>query len=293
MKTSRCNAPNLGFVPAKESGFIPLFNYVNKRSPRELACAIILYDGEALYSSRKNLALSRLRLRRLSLPPGKNGSAFELMTNPARFNLVRLLFPWQTRVAAILAALIWAVASLPTPGFAQEGLPAPKRSQPRSGPRKNRSPAVADPVVIDPQGFTQLLAKYRGKPLLVNFWATWCEPCRDEYPMLNELAQQYASQGLQIVGITLDDEGEMIMVRRFLKRYTPIFPNFRKVPGKEEEFINAVNKNWKGSIPATFFYARDGRQIGQIIGGGNRETLEAAIRSLLASGGKDSALSQP
>ena len=50
--------------------------------------------------------------------------------------------------------------------------------------------APRDPQLIDAQGFQKLLQRYHGKPLLINFWATWCEPCRDEYPMLNELAKQ-------------------------------------------------------------------------------------------------------
>src|SRR5260370_7950469 len=51
--------------------------------------------------------------------------------------------------------------------------------------------APRDPQIIDVQGYQKLVRQYRGKPLLINFWATWCEPCRDEYPMLNELAKEY------------------------------------------------------------------------------------------------------
>lgn len=141
-----------------------------------------------------------------------------------------------------------------------------------------------DPPVIDAPGYQKLIAEYRGKPLLVNFWATWCEPCRDEYPLLNELAKQYAPKGLKVVGISLDDDGEMILVRRFVAKYQPVFPNYRKRPGKQEEFVAVVNPRWNGAIPASFLYARDGRQIGQLSGGATREQFEAAIRSLLASG---------
>src|ERR1700720_2717839 len=57
-----------------------------------------------------------------------------------------------------------------------------------------------DPQVIDAQGYQKLVEQYRGKAVLITFWATWCEPCRDEFPMLNELAKQYAPKGLHIVG---------------------------------------------------------------------------------------------
>lgn len=144
-----------------------------------------------------------------------------------------------------------------------------------------RVPLIRDPKIIDQDGYKKLLVRYRGKALLINFWATWCEPCRDEYPVLNELAKRYAPQGLHVVGISLDDDGEMILVRRFLAKHQPVFPNYRKRPGKEEEFINAVNPRWSGAIPASFFYAADGRQIGNFVGEASRETYEAAIRTLL------------
>lgn len=205
-------------------------------------------------------------------------------------NLSRAVIPVAARLGLFLGLSIGAGTNLSA--FAQDA-PAPaKRPVQRrkaGGTIGRKTPVVSDPVVIDQQGFQNILAKYSGKPLLVNFWATWCEPCRDEYPMLNELAKKYAPDGLQVIGVSLDNEGEMILVRRFLARYKPVFPNFRKQAGKEEQFIDVVNKKWSGSIPASFFYARDGRQIGQIIGEGKREVYEAAIRSVLDAGGKNSA----
>jgi thiol-disulfide isomerase/thioredoxin len=146
------------------------------------------------------------------------------------------------------------------------------------------APAPPDLKIIDTQGYQQLLEQYRGKPLLVTFWATWCEPCRDEYPMLNQLAKEYAAKGLNVVGVNLDDDGDKILMRRFMARYKPIFLNFRKKKGGESEFVQAVLPGWNGAIPASFFYARDGRQIGHLVGENNRDTYEAAIRMMLSSG---------
>ena len=145
-----------------------------------------------------------------------------------------------------------------------------------------QTPAVKDPPLIDSQDFQKLLNQYKGKPLLVTFWATWCEPCRDEYPMLNELAKQYSPQGLKVVGVSLDQDGDMILVRRFLARNKPIFPNYRKKKGEEDAFVQAVLPGWNGSIPASFFYAKDGKQIGHLVGAGDHDTYEAAIKTLLA-----------
>src|SRR6202030_131497 len=155
-----------------------------------------------------------------------------------------------------------------------------------------QTPAPKDPELIDTQGYQKLLQQYRGKPLLVTFWATWCEPCRDEYPMLNELAKEYASQGLHVVGVNLDDDGDLILMRRFIARYKPVFPNFRKKKGGEADFTQAVLPGWNGAIPASVFYAKDGRQIGHLVGENNRDTYEAAIRTVLSSGDGGTATSR-
>ena len=102
--------------------------------------------------------------------------------------------------------------------------------------------------------------------------------------MLNELAKEYAPQGLKVVGVNLDDDGDIILTRRFIARYKPVFPNFRKSAGGENAFVSAVLPGWNGAIPASFFYARDGRQIGKLLGESNRDTYEAAIRTVLSSG---------
>ena len=139
----------------------------------------------------------------------------------------------------------------------------------------------ADPQLIDAQGLQRVLQQYRGKPVLLNFWATWCEPCRDEYPMLNELAKQYGPQGLQIVGVSMDDDGDLILTRRFLARYKPVFPNYRKKPGDEAAFRQAVLPGWTGSMPVSIFYSKDGSQAGNFKGEKPREQYEAEIKALL------------
>jgi thiol-disulfide isomerase/thioredoxin len=153
--------------------------------------------------------------------------------------------------------------------------------------------APKDPERIDTQGYQKLLEKYRGKPLLVTFWATWCEPCRDEYPMLNELAKEYAPKGLNVVGVDLDEDGDLILMRRFIARYKPVFANYRKKKGEESAFVRAVLPEWSGAIPASFFYAKDGTQVRQLLGAADRETYEAAIRQLLAGGRGSPSAGQP
>src|SRR5260370_10247762 len=105
--------------------------------------------------------------------------------------------------------------------------------------------------------------------------------------MLNEWAKKYARQGLKVVGVSMDDDGDLILMRRFLARYKPVFPNYRKKAGEAAEFrqfTQAVLPSWNGSLPATFFYGKDGRQAGPMFGDGPRETYEAAILAPRAPG---------
>jgi thiol-disulfide isomerase/thioredoxin len=144
-------------------------------------------------------------------------------------------------------------------------------------------PGAADPVVIDLQGYQKLLEKHRGKPVLVNFWATWCEPCREEFPMLSELSRTYAPQGLIVLGVSLDEDVDINLVRRFLSRMNPAFSNFRKKSGKDEEFINGVHLKWSGALPATFFYDRDGRMRASLVGEHQRPEFEKIIQQLMSA----------
>jgi thiol-disulfide isomerase/thioredoxin len=161
--------------------------------------------------------------------------------------------------------------------FAAATLAAPQAKAPR------------DPERIDAQGFQKLLEQHRGKALLVNFWATWCEPCRDEYPMLNELAKQYAPRGLHVVGVSMDDEGDVILMRRFLARYKPVFPNYWKTAGNEAAFRQSILPEWTGTLPITLFYGKDGKLVGNFVGEKSRDQYEQMIQKLLAGDGNAAA----
>src|SRR5271170_5444180 len=93
-------------------------------------------------------------------------------------------------------------------------------------PRTTRAQAPAQPAakpavstelpLIDLARYKQIVARYKGKPLLVTFWATWCEPCREEYPSIVKLAAKYESKGLTVIGVDMDDDADMNLVRHFL-----------------------------------------------------------------------------
>ena len=155
--------------------------------------------------------------------------------------------------------------------------------------RASASPSVADPPLLEPAGYADLLAKHRGKPLVVNIWASWCEPCRDEYPMIVDLAKQYEAAGLDFFGVSFDDDADMNLVRHFLARYKPPFPNYRLKPGNDAAFIRGVGTRWTGKIPTTIFYSSDGRIVEQFIGTRPRPQFEQEIKELLRASGKGAA----
>jgi thiol-disulfide isomerase/thioredoxin len=144
--------------------------------------------------------------------------------------------------------------------------------------------ANADLPIIDLAGYNKILAKYRGKPLLVTFWATWCEPCRDEFPTLVQLAKEYGPKALAVFGVSLDDNADMNLVRHFLTEFRPGFSNYRQNPQIDvDEFYRGVNPNWQGSMPETIFYSRDGRIAQSFTAEQTRATFEQAIRAILAT----------
>src|SRR3989304_1955884 len=126
----------------------------------------------------------------------------------------------------------------------------------------------------DLQGGTVDLAQYNGKPMIINFWATWCGPCRLQIPMLNELHKKYASSGLVIIGISTDEEGASV-VKPFLKEVPMAYPSYLKGSDTEEKFGGI----W--ALPTNYFFDKNGKQIDKLLGLQPREVFEEKIHSMI------------
>ena len=123
------------------------------------------------------------------------------------------------------------------------------------------------------------LSDFRGKAVLLNFWATWCEPCKIEMPWFIELQKQYGPQGLQVVGIAMDDSG-VKEIGDFAKKMNVNYPI---VIGKE-----SVGDQYGGIpyLPSTFYIDRDGKVIDRIFGLVSRSEIESDVQKALASSGQ-------
>jgi len=119
------------------------------------------------------------------------------------------------------------------------------------------------------------LSSYRGKAVLLDFWATWCDPCREETPHFVELQHKYGDRGLQIIGVSMDDGPEPVRVF-----YQQFHVNYPVVMG------NANTGELYGGVlglPIAFLISRDGRIQEKHIGATDPAVFEKEIQSLLQS----------
>lgn len=159
------------------------------------------------------------------------------------------------------------------------GLVAPAQSRLR-GAAKPR-PAVR---VVDTEGLTALLKRDASRPLLVNFWATWCDPCRDEFPDLVKIDAQYRNKGLDFIAISLDDLKDIkTEVPKFLRVMRAKMPVYLLDVPDPQPAIKAVDSEWAGALPATFLYNQKGQVVYKHFGRVNPAELRAAIEKLVGS----------
>ncbi len=135
---------------------------------------------------------------------------------------------------------------------------------------------------LDNAGFRDLVSAARGRPLVVNFWATWCQPCREEIPALEALARERGKE-VQVVGVSVDDPARLDQVRRYLSESGVTFPQYIRAEADDEAFINAVDPGWSGAVPSTFIYDSAGARAGRLVGQQTRDSLDAALDRLGAA----------
>jgi peroxiredoxin len=134
-------------------------------------------------------------------------------------------------------------------------------------------------TLVDLQGKKVSLADYKGHAVVLNFWATYCGPCKLEMPWFQDLQNKYKEQGLVVLGLDQDDGMAVQEVETASKRMGVTYPIL--MPD------DAVSKSYELSdyIPETYYVDKSGKIVDQTIGAHSKDELEADIQKAIASGG--------
>jgi len=155
-----------------------------------------------------------------------------------------------------LTLLAWlGAAVIASPVHAQDAAPAPPFS------------------VRDLEGHTVRLQDLKGKPVVLDFWATWCAPCRVSMPELDQLQGRYAEQGLVVIGLSLDEDGPD-KVKHFVDKLGIHF----RVALANERMLSQYGPI--RSAPTTVFINRKGLVVRRVVGYVDRETMDSFIKEL-------------
>lgn len=148
-----------------------------------------------------------------------------------------------------------------------------------------RAPVAANDIrvkQVDEVGLRELL-KPKGKPLLINFWATWCDPCREEFPGLVELDKEYKGKA-DFITVSLDDPEDInTAVPKFLASMKAEMPAYLLRTADESAVITSISRDWHGGMPFTALYSPKGElayfREGKVV----LETLKAELDKLTAA----------
>lgn len=171
-------------------------------------------------------------------------------------------------------------AATPAPADAS----SPDASMPPNPLLGKMAPAFS---LTDTTGKKVSLASYKGRPVLVNFWATWCGPCKYEIPWLTTLKTQYAAQGFEILGVSSDelDTTEKATATdqkaAIVKAATALHMNYPVLIGGD-----TITKEYGGVdlLPQSFYVDKTGKVVAVITGAGSKNEAEADIKKAIGSG---------
>lgn len=131
------------------------------------------------------------------------------------------------------------------------------------------------------------LSSYKGRPLVVDFWATWCGPCKVEIPWFEKLRDQYASQGLEIIGVSADqldkDDPEKLFTEKrdisdFVQKMHMNYPILIDAESIEDSYGGL------DALPTTFFIDKNGKIVASTVGLAPRDEIEDDIKRAIGSG---------
>jgi thiol-disulfide isomerase/thioredoxin len=147
-------------------------------------------------------------------------------------------------------------------------------------------PAAGEPVkLVKPEQYrARVVAPKRGRVLVVNFWATWCDPCREELPALAAAARTFPARDVAVVLVSVDSLKKTPDVVKFLAKEKVPFVCWQAKSRDPQTFIDAVDKGWNGAVPYTLVYGRSGALVAKLAGPQTREAFGEAVKKALAGG---------
>ena len=142
-------------------------------------------------------------------------------------------------------------------------------------------PAQSKLAPLNEASFPKMVASHKGKIVLVDFWATWCVPCRAEMPQLVKLSERLKTRGLDFVTVSADEPDKEPAAFQVLQQNAVAGPFYIKKASDDDKFYNLVDPKWSGEMPAMFIYDRTGKRVRSFLGETPVKDIEAAITRLL------------
>lgn len=139
-------------------------------------------------------------------------------------------------------------------------------------------------ITVNASEINYQINKHKGSEVvLINFWATYCAPCIEEFPMIVDLSNEYKDQGLKVYFVSADWSDREKEVLDFLKRQGVRGISFIKEEGNDNNFINEISKEWSGALPFTLVYDKNGNLSDFWEMEKNKNRFESAIIKALES----------
>jgi thiol-disulfide isomerase/thioredoxin len=136
-------------------------------------------------------------------------------------------------------------------------------------------------TLLDLNGKDVSLSDFKNHPLVVNFWGTYCAPCKIEMPWLQEFSKKYAADGLQVVGIAYDSEVGRDTIAHDAQQLGVTYPILLSTPKAEKDYLSGTE-----ALPMSFYIDRTGKVIEVTEGLGSKDQLESVVKETIAAGGR-------
>ena len=140
---------------------------------------------------------------------------------------------------------------------------------------------ASDLKPLDETSYPALIGAHKGKVVLVNFWATYCVPCRGGMPKLVALSARLKARGFELVTVSADEPEQAAAARAFAESAKIPEPAYLRKAKDDDKFGAQIDPKWNGALPASFLYDRQGRKVRSFFGELDFAALEAAIGKTL------------